>query len=901
MGGSPAGGVVARRIPGASGADSDRESSVRLKGLRREVREWSSRHSRRPRKGLLRAPFSAVEVSSSASSYSESSVATLSSRTARASSPPALEGAQSAGAKAGTKRGRRNPASSSLSLAERARPPPGSGTEQAKKANASKPVASGAAAAASKASDTDDEESDGTGVVDEAIDPAEEWVRFRALFGAIPFLAVGVILFEYCHKQYADMDFEIPVEYPRELGALSVNGYTGDASGWIAEYILSPNDRFKRVMLFAVLISGIFIEAYIGWCWVMWMGRWYELLQFPAKNKDAFWPLFVNFTVLVAVDTVRYVYLSYVRSWFMLDWHTWMTRRFQNLWLSDRGFYLMEVFENRDEFDNPDQRISEDAIRFCDSTWSLFSGFLGSVLDLFIYLPMLWSLSPKSVFGLFELKGWLVYLAIFWAFGGTVMVHFVGRILIALKYASQRYHADYRFALVSIRNNSESIAMLGAEGVETDNLTSQWHRIRRITWETMMFNKRFDTVMELYQHSARLMSLVILVPAYLGGEILLGEMRMAEQALSSVKSDFEFFVNSYGEITDWRAAVARLKALEKKKELACQSSFYVGSAGDDAPAAPAAPAGGCAAQGAPDSEDNGGASSPDVPGGGAGGGGGGESPGSLINGEGQGAGGMPLRPPRARAEHTENMELSVKRFRVLLPTGLLLVEVLEDFVVQPGNRVLISGPVGSGKSTFLRALADIWPHTNLASDGHFRLPPRDRCLFVPRVPVLPHGSLADAVCYPDVPGTYSEEDMLRALDAVGLGGVLVRNEHAPTRGASSSSAPPAGTSSYDEATQEQKLSGLRRVADWASILSGGEQQRVIIAHAILKKPALIFLDEATSAMSRESAVELYSEVIKALGPEGAMLSITHDVEGLRQFHNQHYAVDPKSRVLTLAG
>lgn len=687
------------------------------------------------------------------------------------------------------------------------------------------------------------------------VDPAEEWSRLSGLLYVAPFLIICVIIFEVFHKRYSDIDWSLPVAYPDELSHMSLASYFGDAWSWISEYILSPSDCLKRNFMVCYLFVNMLGDAYINMSWTLWTGRWYGLLQFPKENKEAFSPLFANFVILVCVDIVKGVYVNYVMSWFMLDWKTWMTRRFQKLWLSDRTFYLLELADKRDEFDNPDQRIAEDAVSFCDASWSLFAGFLTSLLDLFIYVPMLWRLSPTSVFGYFDCKGWLLYMALGWAIFGTILVHFVGRVLIALKYGTQRYNADYRFSLVNIRHNSESIAMLGAEAVEGERLTGEWHRIRRITWEWMFFNKRYDFCMAACNHAGRLLGLVVLVPAYINGEILLGDMRMAHDALSSVKSDFEFFVNSYGAITDWRAAVARLKCLEAKAlkslELDCRPLEHSPErvAGD------------------PTFGDDG------------------------SMGEGLTDAAVVAPPvPRASAEHGDQEDLVVRGLRVLLPSGRLLVEAPTEFLVKPGDRVLLTGPVGSGKSTLLRALSGIWPHSVFAENGCLRLPPRDRCLFLPRVPALSAGSLRDAVTYPEQPGTYADEELANALRSAGLGDFLANS---PTDDAGASSSSRARVAEAGAVGGE----GLAREADWDKVLSGGEKQRLLAAHVIVKKPALLFLDEATSSMSREAATALYQEVIKAIGPKGALITISHDVEGMKPLHNLFFRVDGATKSL----
>ncbi len=160
-----------------------------------------------------------------------------------------------------------------------------------------------------------------------------------------------------------------------------------------------------------------------------------------------------------------------------------------------------EDFEIVDPLDNPDQRIVEDATSFCSTTWNLWTSLLSSLTKLVIYVPMLWRLSPKSVYGLFQLPGWMVYAALMWSVFGSYLVHSVGRVFISLDYARQRYQADYRYELVNVRNNAESIAMVNGEQAISGRLENAWDHFRRVVWENNMFNKRWAFVMSIWQQT----------------------------------------------------------------------------------------------------------------------------------------------------------------------------------------------------------------------------------------------------------------------------------------------------------------------------------------------------------------------------------------------------------------
>jgi|SRR5688572_4510505 len=190
--------------------------------------------------------------------------------------------------------------------------------------------------------------------------------------------------------------------------------------------------------------------------------------------------------------------------------------------------------------------------------------------------------------------------------------------------------------------------------------------------------------------------------------------------------------------------------------------------------------------------------------------------------------------------------LSLEQLALQLPQGGDLL-TNTSFELVPGNDVLVTGPSGSGKSTLMRALAGIWPYWK----GRIRMPKGAKLLFLPQKPYLPIGSLKRAVSYPDDPAKFSDEDVLQALDAVGL-------PHLKKR--------------------------LELSENWAQLLSGGEQQRLAFARALLYRPDWLFLDEATAALPDADQDRLY-RLLKERLPDTTLVSIGHR-EALAAHHDQ---------------
>lgn len=179
-----------------------------------------------------------------------------------------------------------------------------------------------------------------------------------------------------------------------------------------------------------------------------------------------------------------------------------------------------------------------------------------------------------------------------------------------------------------------------------------------------------------------------------------------------------------------------------------------------------------------------------------------------------------------------------------LPNGQTLLKDL-NLTLPKGAWTLISGSSGSGKSTLFRALAGIWPFGH----GRVLIPAGARVLFLPQKPYIPIATLRDAVKYPDEHSNATDADVVQALEAARLGHLANR---------------------------------LDEEAHWSNILSGGEQQRLAIARALVFKPDWLFLDEATASLDEANEAAVYG-VLKERLPQTTVVSIGHR-PSLRQWH-----------------
>jgi putative ATP-binding cassette transporter len=220
------------------------------------------------------------------------------------------------------------------------------------------------------------------------------------------------------------------------------------------------------------------------------------------------------------------------------------------------------------------------------------------------------------------------------------------------------------------------------------------------------------------------------------------------------------------------------------------------------------------------------------------------------------------KPPHVVTGPSSGATLEIPELELGLPDGRKLAR-LGDLVLVPQESTLFVGPSGAGKSTLFRAISGLWPF----GSGEIHQPAYAKLMLLPQRPYIPIGALRDAIAYPSAGTAFSDDALREALEKVGLGSLVDR---------------------------------LDQSDNWQMRLSGGEQQRLAVARALLARPDWLFLDEATASLDEKSEADLYRAIIETL-PDATLISIGHR-STLAAFHKRRLALQPhEDGPATIAG
>ena len=238
---------------------------------------------------------------------------------------------------------------------------------------------------------------------------------------------------------------------------------------------------------------------------------------------------------------------GYMQAYLGLRWRDWLTNDFVGKYFQGRTYYDIEITA---EIDNPDQRISEDIRNFTRVTLAFLLVILGALMDLVSFAGILWAKSQL-----------LVGVVLAYSLIGTLLTVLMGRRLVRLNYDQLRYEADFRYALVHVRDNAESIAFYRGEAQEVQRISGRFWQVLRNYNLLIGWQRNLSFLTTAYRYLPVVLPYLVLFPQYFSGKIQFGDMTQANFAFAQVYGALSLIVSQIEQITNFAAGVDRLAAL----------------------------------------------------------------------------------------------------------------------------------------------------------------------------------------------------------------------------------------------------------------------------------------------------------------------------------------------------
>jgi putative ATP-binding cassette transporter len=329
-------------------------------------------------------------------------------------------------------------------------------------------------------------------------------------------------------------------------------------------YWFSEERWSARGLLAAVLAMNL-AQVWINVRLNSWRNAFYDALQ--NYDQAAFFYQIGLFAVLAGAFIALLIFGNYLQQLLQIRWRRWMTTVYLHEWLSDKTYYRLQLAG--DGTDNPDQRISEDLNFFPTQTLALSLGLLTNIVQAVSFSFILWDLSGPLVVPIggqqtITIPGYMFWAVLIYTAAATWLAIRLGRPLINLNFAQQRFEADFRFSLVRLRENTESIAFFGGEARELDIFIDRFRNVfanfRAIMLRTLILGSaQYGT-----GQAAVVFPYVIMAPRYFGERLALGVIQQVADAFIQLQGSLAYIVNAYNDITNWLAVVHRLSTFRDR-------------------------------------------------------------------------------------------------------------------------------------------------------------------------------------------------------------------------------------------------------------------------------------------------------------------------------------------------
>jgi vitamin B12/bleomycin/antimicrobial peptide transport system ATP-binding/permease protein len=338
----------------------------------------------------------------------------------------------------------------------------------------------------------------------------------------------------------------------------SKSGMLKEAWAITRPYWFSEERWVARGLLAAVLAMNL-LQVWINVRLNSWRNDFYNTLQ--NYDESGFFYQLGLFAVLAGAYIALLVYGLYLQQILQIRWRRWMTNVYLREWLGNKTYYRLQL--KGDGTDNPDQRIAEDLNLFPSQTLNLSLGLLTNVVQAVSFSFILWDLSgpldlPLGSWGSLSIPGYMFWAVLIYTAIATWLAMRLGRPLISLNFAQQRLEADFRYSLVRLRENTESVAFYGGEARELDIFSGRFGKVFENFWAIMVRTRLLGFAQYGSSQAAVVFPYLVAAPRYFVERMQLGAIQQVADAFIQLQGSLAFIITSYNDIANWASVLDRL-------------------------------------------------------------------------------------------------------------------------------------------------------------------------------------------------------------------------------------------------------------------------------------------------------------------------------------------------------
>lgn len=310
---------------------------------------------------------------------------------------------------------------------------------------------------------------------------------------------------------------------------------------WQSDYKRQAWTLLSLVVFFIIIMSGV--NAY-----KTYISKW-AIDALNAKDPTEFYNVIYLAIISLAISVPIVAFHEYYPNKLSLFWRRWANLELLKNYFNNNAYYKMSLYS---DVDNPDQRIAEDLNNFVTESTRFFSILSLSIISIIAYIGVLGSIS------------WTLVLSIFiYALIGTTVIVYLSRDLVKLNFRNIRYQADYRYNLVHVRDNIESIAFYKGEQHERSVLVKAFNILFGNFFHLIKLQRNISFATQAYTLFAALIPFVLLAPKVFAGDLKVGSIVQASTVFMILLTDLSLIINEFKSLSTLAATIQRLYGFMK--------------------------------------------------------------------------------------------------------------------------------------------------------------------------------------------------------------------------------------------------------------------------------------------------------------------------------------------------